>query len=83
MLIIGFWHLLRWIRELAAGDEEEEDEGIESEHNSTRNLGDILQASADGSKQQKDDDDDDDLAEYELDKYDEEDTGRNEFRLLL
>lgn len=81
--MIDFWHLC-WIRELAAGNEEEEDEGIESEHNSNRNLGDILQASADDSKQQKnDDDDDDDLAEYELDKYDEEDTGRNEFRLLL
>ncbi|TWW64632.1 periodic tryptophan protein 1 homolog [Takifugu flavidus] len=61
--------------ELEAGDEEEDDEGIESEHNSNRNLGDVLQASADGSKQKKgDDDDDDDLAEYELDKYDEEDT---------
>lgn len=75
VFVTCFWHFLCWFRELAAGDEEEEDEGIEAEPHQNSYSGDVPAATAEGSRQQKGENDD--LAEYELDKYDEEDAGRN------
>lgn len=65
---------------MAAGDEEEEDEGIEAEPHPNSQSGDVPAATAEGSRQQKGENDD--LAEYELDKYDEEDAGRIFFLYL-
>lgn len=75
------WHLC-WIRDLAAGEEEEdeEDEGIEAEPH-LNSPSDVPAATADDRKQQKGEADD--LAEYELDKYDEEDAGRNYLRIFI
>ncbi|XP_041820021.1 periodic tryptophan protein 1 homolog [Chelmon rostratus] len=53
--------------ELAVEDEEEEDEGIASEQNTA----DIAETPKDGNEEEKGEDDE--LAEYGLDKYDEED----------
>lgn len=61
------------IRELTAGDEEDEDEGIVSEQNANSDSADIADVPTAGKEKEKEEDDE--LAEYELDKYDEEDTG--------
>lgn len=60
------------IRELAAEEEEEEDEGIACEQTPE----DVAEAAKDENKEDKDDDDE--LAEYGLDKYDEEDSGKGQ-----
>ncbi|XP_035537321.1 periodic tryptophan protein 1 homolog [Morone saxatilis] len=54
--------------ELAAEDEEEEDEGIASEPNPSSDTADVAEVPKDENEE------DDELAEYGLDKYDEEDT---------
>lgn len=55
--------------ELAVEDDEEEDEGISSDPNS--NMTEAAEAPKDGDGEEKEEDDE--LAEYGLDKYDEED----------
>lgn len=57
--------------ELAAQDEEEEDEGIATEQNPNSNMADVDESPKDENKEEKEEDDE--LAEYDLDKYDEED----------
>ncbi|XP_068611366.1 periodic tryptophan protein 1 homolog isoform X2 [Brachionichthys hirsutus] len=59
--------------ERAAGDEEEEDEGIVSEPSANSNLADDAEVSKDEREEANEQGEDDELAEYDLDKYDEED----------
>uniref|UniRef100_A0A665WY80 Periodic tryptophan protein 1 homolog n=1 Tax=Echeneis naucrates TaxID=173247 RepID=A0A665WY80_ECHNA len=62
--------------ELAAEEEEEEDdEGIAPDQNSVSIETDVNEIPKDDNKERKDEDDD--LAEYELDRYDEEDSGES------
>ncbi|XP_068162767.1 periodic tryptophan protein 1 homolog [Antennarius striatus] len=56
-----------------AEDEEEEDEGIVSEPSANSNLADNAEVLKDESEEAKEQGEDDELAEYDLDKYDEED----------
>lgn len=63
------------ISELAAEEEEEEDEGI-AEQNPSSNMADAAEVPKDTNKKEKEEDDE--LAEYDLDKYDEEDAGERE-----
>lgn len=60
-----------WNREQAAEEDEDEDEGVSVEHNS--NSADDPEVESNENEEEKDEDDE--LAEYGLDKYDEEDTG--------
>lgn len=78
-----FFNLLRCIRELAAGDEEDEDEGIVSEQNANSDSADIADVPTAGNEKEKGKEEDDELAEYELDKYDEEDTGEEMIIYIL
>lgn len=71
------WHLLCWIRELAAEEDEEEDEGIASDQNPSSNTVDIAEVPKEIAGEEKEEDE---LAEYELDKYDQEDTGEGKFQ---
>lgn len=64
--------LLCDIREQAAEDEEE-DEGIASDQNPNSNTEDIAEVPKEENKEEKEEDDE--LAEYKLDKYDDEDIG--------
>ncbi|XP_070784967.1 periodic tryptophan protein 1 homolog isoform X2 [Enoplosus armatus] len=59
--------------ELAAEDEEEEDEGIACEQDPKSNTEDVAEVPKDENEEGKEEDDE--LAEYGLDKYDEEDIG--------
>ncbi len=68
--------LLCVIRELAAEEEEEEDEGI-GEQNPESITADAAEVPKDENKEGNEEDDE--LAEYGLDKYDEEDTGEGMF----
>uniref|UniRef100_A0A8P4KM80 Periodic tryptophan protein 1 homolog n=1 Tax=Dicentrarchus labrax TaxID=13489 RepID=A0A8P4KM80_DICLA len=58
--------------ELVVEDDEEEDEGIASEPNPGSDTPDVAEVPKDENEE------DDELAEYGLDKYDEEDTGERE-----
>nr|XP_046234959.1 periodic tryptophan protein 1 homolog [Scatophagus argus] len=58
--------------ELAAEEEEEEDEGIVSEQNPNSDTADVAVVPKGGNEEEKQEDDE--LAEYDLDKYDEEDS---------
>lgn len=59
------------IRELAAEEAEEEDEGIVAEENPDSDTADSTEV----PKGAGDKEEEDELAEYELEKYDEEDIG--------
>lgn len=78
-----FFNLLRYIRELAAGDEEDEDEGIVSEQNANSDSADIVDDPTPGTGNKSEKDEDNELAEYELDKYDEEDIGESMIIYIL
>lgn len=58
--------------ELAAEEEEEDDEGIACEENPSSSMADVAEAPKDENEGEKEEDDE--LAEYGLDKYDEEDS---------
>lgn len=59
-----------YFREIADDDGEEDDEGVHLEQNPSSESADV-----DYNPRDEDDGEEDELAEYDLDKYDEEDTG--------
>lgn len=61
------------LRDLAAQDEEEEDEGVSTEQDPSNEMTDAAEVPND--QNDKGEEEDDELAEYGLDKYDEEDAG--------
>lgn len=62
----------------AEEEEEEEDEGIAPEPNASSSLADATEAPKEARDDVKQKGEEDELAEYDLDKYDEEDTGEGE-----
>ena len=66
-------YLFFLFRDQAVEDDEEEDEGLPPDQNPTHEMDDAAEAPND--ENDKGEEEDDELAEYGLDKYDEEDLG--------